>query len=107
MEVSILHVQIASGDGLGTQAIEEGNIGAAGYAQVGILQRLFLLGRLRYHLDSLRVEHPNVVPIAVGLLGHLENTQITHTVVQENSISTNWYPDYRQIISKPQAMQLC
>jgi len=45
--------------------------------------------------------------IAVGLLGHLDNTQITHTVVQENSISTNWYPDYRQIISKPQAMQLC
>lgn len=65
MKVSVLHMQIAGRDSLGAQAIEERHIGAAGYAQVGILERLLLLGRLRDDLNALRVEHANVVAIAI------------------------------------------
>lgn len=65
MEMSVLYMQIAGRNGLGAQAIEERHIGAAGYAQVGILERLLLLGRLRDDLDAFRIEHTNVVAIAI------------------------------------------
>lgn len=65
MKVSVLDMQIAGRNCLGAQAIEERHIGTAGYTQIGILERLLLLGRLRDDLDAFRIEHTNVVAIAI------------------------------------------
>lgn len=65
MKVSILDVQVPRGDSLRAQPVEEGYVGPAGNAQVRVLQRLFLLGRFRDHLDALRVEDANVLAVAI------------------------------------------
>lgn len=68
MKMSVLHMQIPSRDRLRPQPIEKRHFGTARDAQIRVLQRLLLLGRLRYHLDSLAVEHADVVP---GPVKHL------------------------------------
>lgn len=65
MKVSILHMQVTRRHRLRAQAIEQRHIGAARYAQVGIFQRLLLLRWLRYDFNAFRIEHADVVSIAV------------------------------------------
>lgn len=61
VKVPVLDVQIARGHRLRAQPVEEGHLRPAGDAQVGVLQRLLLLGRLRNNFDALAVEHADVV----------------------------------------------
>lgn len=61
VEIAFLHVQVPRADRLRPEPVEQRHLGAAGYAQVCVLKRLFLLRRFRYHLDSLAVERADVV----------------------------------------------
>lgn len=65
MEVAVFDVQVTRGDGLRSQSIEESNFSSTSYAEISIFQRLFLFRWFRNHFDSLRVEEPYVMPVAV------------------------------------------
>lgn len=76
VKMSILYMQVTRRHRLRAQSIEQRHIGAARYAQIGIFQRLLLLRWFRYDFNAFRIEHADVVTIAVEHF-HREHKMLT------------------------------